>query len=417
MTTSTSSQPAIYDMLLEMDPLSLPETTLHDYADDDGSSHASHTDDGSLSSTPTTPNGGQESDPVIAADCEPSPMQRLDSAREQEISPATLLTYRHPPVPPKRHGSVGQEQCTAQPRSSVHEILPWNTPTIRTRKIGDFSFSGHDRKCASSSRRASATVVNTPYTILERRASLMTGSGRRASEMSTRMRRESIAEKFEMEHTLSRPSSPAFVSPKRHSLCPSMARKVSAAFSTWSSDDDDDEDGVDRATDAEEMVMEDVTAQLTTARRVSRTDSATLPIYLNKSRNNSCVAPTRHATTVTNQSDTSDVVRLVTALQATHLEETRRLNEIIASLSTKVATLENELFHANARAYMPGAVATPSRSVDAWRSSAYRIDGTRGSGMYDPHQQQQSCSSKYFEQTRRMSAMSASPRSLSINQI
>lgn len=172
------------------------------------------------------------------------------------------------------------------------------------------------------------------------------------SPQGVQMRRESFADKVKIEEALSR-------SPSRERIhWKQIASPRNMSISHWSPDNSDTEEEI----------------QVTTARRVSRADAVSLKVFSKAAK----IGPTPHRMSLISQarresaesaidssassttslegikeqpdsptSNTSDqdIVKIITAMQAAHLQETRRLNEVITSLTQRLAGVENELAH------------------------------------------------------------------------
>ncbi|CCG85111.1 protein of unknown function [Taphrina deformans PYCC 5710] len=366
-------------------------------------------------------------DDVVLTSTEVSPMRESFSTirqREIQAEAANTLMYQKPPF--RRRSSTKPRPDSPlehNKRNSITSLLPWSCP-VPTRKISVSSTTSRP-----GIRRAS-TVQTGEIHADGSPADSVNKIKRRPSQLSIRMRRESVAEKTKIQETL-------LASPK---LSPRSARDLRSPNSAltieshWSPDNSENEGGEEE----EEMMP----AQYSTARRVSRADSQMLPIFVRASRVTKEDLQSRRASNFSHLSrvtsvgshgpttEKTELVRLVTALQATHLDETRRLHEIIAGLSTKVAALERDLLYSTPSpsssansplnaTFPPAAyLASPRGSEVRWRTTAaYRLDketGVGAGGLGNPFDMR---SESPHGGMRRLSTLSSSPRTAAMGYI
>ena len=247
----------------------------------------------------------------------------------------------------RRHGSM----CQSRPKT-FHEL---GQPMIRT-----LSVSG-DAATPRSAGRLSAIAIE------PRRASSYTTS---TSPNSAQMRRESFAEKVEIEESLSRSSSPQKIAWKQIDS-PSQR-------SHWSPDNSDAEEEEEiEVCAARKISLVDATGNFAKASKIG-------PMMFNPRRGSLLSQLSRESRSssvdegleeikeseIESSDGPHDVVKLVNTMRSNHVEETQRLNEIISVLTQRLAAVENELAHTKDSITQ----AKAARHSRQWSASGYALD-------------------------------------------
>lgn len=234
------------------------------------------------------------------------------------------------------------------------------------------------RTCESPYRRASTTALPQYEKFTWLNGSKPQSFFRSATDLTTQMRRESIAEKIEVFKAISRSNSlcsiggvqrrkiqsPTLLNRRSCELSPMNFVLSNEEKSCWSTDEtdnttDDEMDSKPKLDDSNEAAV------ITTARRVSRSaeslyscgtptclkfststfpDSPTSVTFAQSPRlvhrRGSRVSLSGTITGANSSTRPGDLVKIVTTMQAAHLEETTRLNALTTALSSKEAVLE-----------------------------------------------------------------------------
>lgn len=312
----------------------------------------------------------------------------LDRKSSTDITLASTHTSQmKKPSVTVREQEVASEACTAMlfGRNNRNRLSPSaisKSPQVKpispTSPYLDISQAIESHQV--SHRRASTTALprRAPYHSSNPKKQLF----RYSSDIATLMRRESIAEKLDMEMNLSRCSSPIEAAGVHRKTInsPTSSMLSRRDKSHWSPDNSDTEESHPSPLEYNEAEAEEETEDLapaiiSTARRVSRSfersnsmtlnqfSSTTFPSSplsptfpnMNNSKNIAAAAlspnqsrrGSRLLVRATDEEEpgtkSQELVRLIESLQSAHLEETRRLNDLITKLSEKVASLETQV--------------------------------------------------------------------------